>query len=313
MVGRMDNAVDHSNPARDTEPMTDTLGFIGLGKLGLPIAENLFASGFALRVYNRTAEKAAGLIAKGAIAAETPLDAATADGTVVSVLSNDAAVLEVTTDAFCASLGSGIHISMSTVSPVTSRILAERHAKFGGRFVAAPVFGRPEAAAARKLWICTSGQAAVKEAVKPVFDAIGQGVFDFGEDPGAANVVKLAGNFLLTAATEAMAEASAMAEKNGVPRADLLHMLTSTLFNCPIYVNYGKSIVTAQFEPAGFNIPLILKDMHLVQKTAADAHVPMPFLNLLIDRYLTMMAKGLERYDAAGIALGAAEDAGLKW
>jgi 3-hydroxyisobutyrate dehydrogenase-like beta-hydroxyacid dehydrogenase len=130
---------------------------------------------------------------------------------------------------------------------------------------------------------------------------------------GAANVVKLAGNFLLTAAIEAMAEASAMAERNGVPRADMLNMLTSTIFNCPIYVNYGKGIIHARFEPAGFAIPLILKDMHLVQKTASDAQVPMPILNLLIDRYLSMMAKGLERYDAVGLALGAAQDAGLKW
>jgi 3-hydroxyisobutyrate dehydrogenase-like beta-hydroxyacid dehydrogenase len=202
---------------------------------------------------------------------------------------------------------------MSTVSPVTSRTLAERHARFGGRFVSAPVFGRPEAAAAKRLWICTSGAAASKEAAKPVFDTIGQGVFDFGEEVGAANVVKLAGNFLLTAAIEAMAEASAMAEKNGVPRADLLNMLTATIFNCPIYVNYGKGIINAQFEPAGFSIPLILKDMHLVQKTASDARAPMPILNLLIDRYLTLLAKGLDRYDAAALALGAAEDAGLQW
>jgi 3-hydroxyisobutyrate dehydrogenase-like beta-hydroxyacid dehydrogenase len=293
--------------------MVETLGFIGLGKLGLPIAENLLAGGFSLRVYNRTAEKAAGLIAKGATVAKSPLEAAAGAAIVVSVVADDRAVFEVAGDDFCEALGTGIHISMSTVSPVTSRTLAERHARFGGRFVAAPVFGRPEAAAARKLWICTSGAAASKEAVKPVFDAISQGVFDFGEEVGAANVVKLAGNFLLTAAIEAMAEASAMAEKNGVPRADLLNMLSSTLFNCPIYVNYGKGIINAQFEPAGFSIPLILKDMHLVQKTASDARAPMPILNLLIDRYLTLLAKGLDRYDAVGLALGAAEDAGLQW
>jgi 3-hydroxyisobutyrate dehydrogenase-like beta-hydroxyacid dehydrogenase len=293
--------------------MVETLGLMGLGKLGLPIAENLMAGGFSLRVYNRTAEKASGLVAKGATATKSAVEVAAAAGVVVSIVADDRAVLEVANDDFCEALGTGIHISMSTVSPVTSRTLAERHARFGGRFVAAPVFGRPEAAAARKLRICTSGAAASKAEVKPVFDAIAQGVFDFGEEVGAANVVKLAGNFLLTAAIEAMAEASAMAEKNGVPRADLLNMLSSTIFNCPIYVNYGKGIINAQFEPAGFPIPLILKDMHLVQKTASDARAPMPILNLLIDRYLTMLAKGLERYDAAGLALGAAEDAGLKW
>ncbi len=271
------------------------------------------AGGFSLRVYNRTAEKAAGLVARGAKAVASPAETALAGGMVVSILADDRALLEVANDDFCTAMGTGVHISMSTVSPATSRTLAERHARFGGRFVAAPVFGRPEAAAAKKLWICTSGAAASKQAAKPVFDAIGQGVFDFGEEVGAANVVKLAGNFLLTAAIEAMAEASAMAEKNGVPRADLLNMLTSTIFNCPIYVNYGKGIMNAQFEPAGFPIPLILKDMHLVQKTASDARAPMPILNLLIDRYLTLLAKGLDRYDAVALALGAAEDAGLQW
>ena len=293
--------------------MPGTLGFIGVGKLGLPVAENLMAGGFSLRVYNRTAEKAAGLVARGAKAAASPAETALAGGMVVSILADDRALLEVANDDFCEALGTGVHISMSTVSPVTSRTLAERHARFGGRFVAAPVFGRPEAAAAKKLWICMSGAAASKEAAKPVFDAIGQGVFDFGEEVGAANVVKLAGNFLLTAAIEAMAEASAMAEKNGVPRADLLNMLTTTIFNCPIYVNYGTGIKNAQFEPAGFPIPLILKDMHLVQKTASDARAPMPMLNLLIDRYLTLLAKGLDRYDAVALALGAADDAGLQW
>jgi 3-hydroxyisobutyrate dehydrogenase-like beta-hydroxyacid dehydrogenase len=293
--------------------MSETLGFIGLGKLGLPVAENLMAGGYALRVYNRTAAKAAGLATKGAVAVGSPAEAAVAGGTSVTIVADDRALLEVAGEEFCEALGAGLHISMSTVSPVTSRTLAERHARFGGRFVAAPVFGRPEAAAAKKLWVCVSGAAEGKEAARPVLDAVGQGVFDFGEDPGSANVVKLAGNFLLTAAVEAMAEASAMAEKNGVARADLLNMLSSTIFNCPIYVNYGKAIVNAQFEPAGFAIPLILKDMHLVQKTAADGRAPMPILNLLIDRYLTMMAKGLERLDAAGLALGVAEDAGLRW
>jgi 3-hydroxyisobutyrate dehydrogenase-like beta-hydroxyacid dehydrogenase len=244
---------------------------------------------------------------------KSPVETAVEGGAVISVLADDRALLEVANEDFCKALGKGLHISMSTVSPATSRTLADRHAEFGGRFVAAPVFGRPEAAAAKKLWICASGAAASKAAAQPVFDAIGQGVFDFGEEVGAANVVKLAGNFLITAAVEAMAEASAMAEKNGVPRADLLNMFCSTIFNCPIYVNYARGIVGAKFEPAGFTIPLILKDMQLAQKTASDARTPMPFLNLLIDRYLSMLAKGLDRYDAVGLCLGAAEDAGLHW
>ncbi len=293
--------------------MSETIGFIGLGKLGLPMAENLVASGFAVRVYNRTAEKASGLVANGAVLAASALDAAVAGGVVLSVVSDDTALLAVASEEFCAALGAGVHVSMSTVSPETSRILAERHARFGGSLVAAPVFGRPAAAAARKLWICVSGDESAKARVKPVFDALGQGVFDFGGEVGAANVVKLAGNFMLTAAIEAMAEASALGEKNGVPREALLNMFMTTLFNCPIYVNYGKSVIAADWDTVGFSNLLILKDMHLVQRTAAESRAPMPMVNLLVDRYLRLIANGRAGSDAVSLALGAAGDAGLDW
>jgi len=293
--------------------MAEMIGFLGTGKLGLPIAQNLLSAGFGLKVYNRTREKAAGLIAAGAVPAETPLETLSTGGIIVSVLADDKALLALADEEFCRALGAGVHVSMSTVSPVTSRILAERHAAFGGELVVAPVFGRPAAAAAGKLWICASGPADAKARVKPLFDAVGQGVFDFGDDPGAANVVKLAGNFLLTAAIEAMAEASAMAEKNGVPRGEMLKMLVSTIFNCPIYVNYSKPIIEGDFGEGGFSNLLILKDMQLVQKTASDGRAPMPIVNLLCDRYLSAIAKGRADSDAVSLALGAAEDAGLEW
>ncbi|HET6250909.1 MAG TPA: NAD(P)-dependent oxidoreductase [Tepidisphaeraceae bacterium] len=294
--------------------MAESLGFIGLGQMGLPMAGNLLASGFSLVVHNRTPAKAAPLVEKGAKLADSPAGAAAAGGIVVSIVSDDRALEAIVTDEFLAAMKpGGLHISMSTVSPATNQRLAERHARAGSSLLGAPVFGRPEAAAARKLWICASGSAADKARAKGVFDAIGQRVFDFGEDVGAGNVVKLAGNFLLTAAIEAMAEASALAEKNGIPRAAMLNMFTTTLFNCPIYVNYSKRIIAADFEKAGFNIPLILKDMHLVQQTATAAQVPMPTLNLLCDRYLKMLANGEGKLDASAIALGAARDAGLQW
>jgi len=294
--------------------MPETLGFIGLGKLGSAIATNLLASKFPLRVYNRTQEKIKPLVGNGALIAPAPKDAAFPGGIVISVVSDDRALEEISSDQLLGALGpGGLHISMSTVSPETSRKLAERHGRARVSFLAAPVFGRPEAAAARKLWICNSGPADAKKRAKPIFEAVSQGVFDFGEDVGAANVVKLAGNFLLTAAIEAMAEASALAEKNGIPRADLLNMFTTTLFNCPIYVNYGKRLIDADFENAGFTIPLILKDMRLVQQTAFQSQAPMPLVNLFCDRYISLMAKGKAMLDASALALGAAEDAGLKW
>jgi 3-hydroxyisobutyrate dehydrogenase-like beta-hydroxyacid dehydrogenase len=294
--------------------MPEPIGFIGLGHMGLPIAHNLLAKGFPLRVYNRSPDKAKTLVAEGATLVKSPEEVATSGGIVITMLADDAAVESVATDQLARALGpGGVHISMSTVSPETNAKLDERFARHGVAVVAAPVFGRPEAAAAGKLWVCTSGPQAPKQRVKPVLDVVGQGVFDFGAKVGSANVVKLAGNFMLTAATEAMAEASALAEKNGIPRGSLLKMLTQTLFNCPVYTGYAARIIDADFENVGFALPLALKDMLLARQTATSTHAPMPYLDILCDRYISAIAKGRSGLDASALAQGAAEDAGLKW
>jgi 3-hydroxyisobutyrate dehydrogenase-like beta-hydroxyacid dehydrogenase len=202
---------------------------------------------------------------------------------------------------------------MSTILPETSTRVAEHHAAYGVDYLAAPVFGRPEAAAARKLWICVSGPGAAKDRVRPVFDAIGQGVFDFGEAAGAANVVKLMGNFMINAAVEAMAEASAVVERNGIGRSDFLAMMTQTLFNAPVYQNYARKLVAANYREVGFTLALGLKDVELMLKTAGAARSPLPLGGLMRDRFLSAMAKGRQALDAAAFALGAAEDAGLEW
>jgi len=282
--------------------------------MGLPMAQNLLSAGFALRVFNRSPQKTRALAEKGAMVARAPHEVASRGGIVVSIVSDDRALDEIATDDLAASLGhGGVHVSMSTVSPGTNEAIAKRHARQGASVVAAPVFGRPEAATARKLWICQSGPAAAKQRIKPVLDALGQGSFDFGETVGAANVVKLAGNFLLAAAIEGMAEVGALAEKNGIPRAAMLNMLTSTLFNCQIYNGYAKRVIDADFDKVGFPVLLALKDMKLVQDTAAAVRVPMPVLGLLCDRYISQIAKGRDKLDASALALGAADDAGLKW
>ena len=201
---------------------------------------------------------------------------------------------------------------MSTIAPATARRLSGHHKAFGASYVAAPVFGRPEAAAARKLWICISGPRAAKERAEPVLKALGQGVFDFGEDPGAANVVKLSGNFMIAAAMEAMAEAFALAQKNGVDRSAVADLFGQTLFACPVYQNYGKTIAQERYSPAGFRLPLGLKDVDLVLQTAAASRMPMPVASLLHDRFVTAMAKGRESMDWSALALGVSEDAGLK-
>ena len=295
--------------------MKQPLGFIGLGNMGFPIAENLLRAGYSLKVFNRTASKASGLVAAGAQSVSSAAEVATRGGIVVTMLSDDQALDEVCLGAnsFVERLGAGgVHISMSTIAPATARRLAERHAKYNVAYVAAPVFGRPEAAAARQLSICVSGPADAKERVAPVLAVVSRATFDFGEDPGAANVAKLCGNFLLAAAIEAMAEAFTLAEKNGIDRKLAAEMLTQTLFPCPVYQAYGKRIAENNYEPAGFRLALGLKDINLVLQAAGSSPMPMPLASLLRDRWLAGMAKHRENLDWAAAALGVSEDAGIE-
>jgi 3-hydroxyisobutyrate dehydrogenase-like beta-hydroxyacid dehydrogenase len=294
--------------------MGGTLGFIGLGNMGYPIASNLIRAGYKLRVYNRTASKAEPLLSQGAVLASHAAEVAERGGIVVTMLADDRAVEAVALRdrELDERLGpGGIHLSMSTISPKTARKLAEQHAQHGVAYVAAPVFGRPEAAAAGKLWVCLSGLREAKKRIQPIVDSFGHGSFDFGEDPGAANVVKLCGNFLIAAAIEAMAEAWTLAEKNGLDRVRVAEMLTKTLFACPIYQGYGERIAQQQYEPVGFRLGLGLKDVDLALQTATASQMPMPLGSLLHDRWLSAVAKGRSDLDWTAAALGVAEEAGL--
>jgi 3-hydroxyisobutyrate dehydrogenase-like beta-hydroxyacid dehydrogenase len=291
--------------------MSETLGFIGLGNMGTPIAANLLKAGFGLRVYNRTASRATPLTAKGATLVSSPADVAQPGGIVLTMLADDRAIEEVCFPAgsFVERLGpGGIHISLSTISPVTARHLAEHHARYKVDYLASPVFGRPEAAAAAKLWICNSGPAAAKKRAQTILAAIGQGVFDFEEDAGAANVVKLCGNFLFAASIETLAEMLTLAEKSGVSKKAVAEMIGKL---SPLHSGYANQIADQKFEPAGFRLALGLKDVNLIMQTAAASTTPMPVASLLHDRYVSAVAKGRADLDWSAIALGVAEDAGL--
>src|SRR6266699_3623341 len=282
--------------------MSERIDFIGLGNMGQPMALNLLKAGFELRVYNRNPARAEPLVAQGAQQVFKPDEVAEPGGIVVTMVANDSALESVVLgkEGFLERLGpNGIHLSMSTVSPATAHKLAELHAKHGSIYLAAPVFGRPEAAAAAKLWICLAGSQLAKERVQPVLKAMGQGIFDFGDDPGAANVVKLCGNFLIASAMEAMAEALTLAEKNGLDRSAVTGMLTQTLFSTPIYQNYGKMIAEKRHTPAGFQQKLGFKDVHLVIETAEQASMPMPLASLLHYRLLVGIAKGSGEMDGS--------------
>jgi 3-hydroxyisobutyrate dehydrogenase-like beta-hydroxyacid dehydrogenase len=290
------------------------IAFIGLGAMGSPMARNLLAAGYAVTVFNRTSGRAGELIAQGASLADSPAASVAPGGIAVSMLANDAALEAVTLGpaGLAGRLGpGGLHISMSTVSPETSRALAQAHAAQGSQLLVAPVFGRPEAAAAKKLWVCVSGADDAKARARPVLQALGQGIHDFGGEIGAANVVKLSGNFLILAAVEALAEALAFAEKNGVARDALAGFLGETILSCPIYQNYGRILAQRAYEPAGFKLELGMKDVRLVRGVAEDAQIPMPLADLLHARLLAALAKGRGQMDWTAIELSSAEDGGM--
>jgi 3-hydroxyisobutyrate dehydrogenase-like beta-hydroxyacid dehydrogenase len=294
--------------------MRPVIGFVGLGNMGHPMVANLLKAGYSVRVWDRTPARAAELAAQGATSVSRPEEVAEAGALVISSLANDRVLEEVVgaNDELLRRLGpGGIHISTSTVAPETSRRLTEGHRGYGVTYLATPVLGRPDAAAAR-LWIFVSGPAEARERAQPVLRALGQGVFDLGEDPGAANVVKLACNFLLLSGIEAMAEAFTLAEKNGIGCRDMADLLLQTLFDCPAYRNYARQIAEQRYQPTLFKLSLGLKDISLVLQTAASSLVPLPLAGLVQDHLLAAVAKGRGDLDWTGLAGEVSEAAGLR-
>jgi 3-hydroxyisobutyrate dehydrogenase-like beta-hydroxyacid dehydrogenase len=295
--------------------MNESIGFIGLGNMGRPMVSGLLKAGYAVKAYNRDPSKLQAVVEAGAESGSRPSDVTKSGGIVISMVANDAALEEITLgqDGLLAHLGpGGIHISMSTVSPEIARKMHALHEQQGCSYVAAPVFGRPEAAANKLLWVAVAGDAAAKERIHGVLDALGQGVFDFGEDPSNANIVKLSGNFLIVAAMEAMGEVALLAEKNGVDRSKMIDMFSHTIFASSIYQNYGKRIAEKNFSPVGFEMKLGLKDVNLVLDVAEQSHLPLPLVSLAHDRFVSGIAKGRGEHDWMEIVLGASDDAGMK-
>ncbi len=287
------------------------LAFIGAGNMGSPMARNLLRAGHQVTVYNRTRAHAEPLRQDGAALADSPSDAARGVDAIVTMLAEDQAV-EQAVEGFLGTLAPGaIHIGMSTIGVACSKRLAERHTGHGQVYLAAPVFGRPVAAAAAQLWIVAAGPPQAIERCQPVFDALGRGTSVVGADPWLANAVKLSGNFLIAAALESMGEAFALVRKSGVDAGQFLEIINTALFNSPLYAGYGGAVAKEQFEPAGFKLRLGFKDLRLVQEAAESAAVPMPLAGVLRDRFLAAMARGEGDLDWAAIARIAAVQAGL--
>jgi 3-hydroxyisobutyrate dehydrogenase-like beta-hydroxyacid dehydrogenase len=288
------------------------VGFIGLGQMGIGMVASLLRAGHEVTIYNRTPSKAQRLVEQGARAASQVADACRGDA-VVTMLADDGAVESIVfgEKGVIGSLGTGaIHVSMSTISVALSERLTVAHANAGQRFVAAPVFGRPEMAAAAKLFIVAAGAPDAVDACLPLFAAMGQKTFPIGDQPKAANLVKLSGNFLIASVIEGLGEAMALVGKAGVDRRRYLELLTSTLFTAPVYRTYGELIVEHKFEPPGFAAPLGHKDIRLTLAAAETLRVPMPFAAVLHDRFLTLLAHGGEALDWSAIGQLAAKDAG---
>jgi 3-hydroxyisobutyrate dehydrogenase-like beta-hydroxyacid dehydrogenase len=288
------------------------IGFIGLGNMGRGMAVNLIRAGHQVTVYNRSAEKLETVVQEGATPARSVAEACGGE-VVITMLADDRAVHEVTFGerGVLASLPAGAtHVSSSTISVDLSKHLTAAHADAGQRYVAAPVFGRPEAAAAAKLFVVAAGDPQAVEPLTPLFDAIGQKHFVVSERPEAANLVKLSGNFLIASVIESLGEAVALVGKGGVAPAQYIELLTSTLFSAPAYQTYGGLIARGDFEPAGFAAELGLKDIRLVLAAGENLQVPLPLASLLRDRFLALLANGGGHLDWSAIATLAARDAG---
>ncbi len=290
------------------------IAFLGLGNMGLPMAGHLVAAGQQVTVYNRTPERADALGAQ-VRRVSTPREAVAEAEVVITMLADDAAVEAVMFDEETGCLRAmprgATHVSMSTISVALAGRLADAHRTAGHHYLSAPVFGRPEAARARKLSIVAAGPSDVVARCRPLFDAMGQAVFVVGDDAPTANVVKLAGNFTIAAMLETLGEAFAVVTRAGVRPAQFLEVVNGALFKSPLYQNYGTLIAEQRFDPPGFRLKLGLKDVRLAMQAAEALTVPLPLASLVRDHFLAALAHGDGELDWAAVSQVSARSAGL--
>ncbi|MFE0465344.1 NAD(P)-dependent oxidoreductase [Kitasatospora sp. NPDC058965] len=287
------------------------VGFIGLGAMGRAMAAQLVAAGHRVQVWNRSPEPVAELVAQGAVAADS-LAEVFANEVVVSMLANDAAVAALLLDEeLLAGASAVVHVNMATISTALAVRAAELYERHGIGYVAAPVLGRPEVAAAGNLNILAAGPEALLDRVAPVFAAVGRHTYRLGAEPQQANLAKISVNFMIFSAVESFAEAAALGESGGLAPADLLEVVTGTVFPGPIYAGYGGSIAADRYEPAGFPVALALKDVNLALEAGAANAVPLPLAGLLRDAYLDNLAHGEGALDSAALGRTARRRANL--
>lgn len=300
------------SPRRD--PVAPQIGVVGLGRMGTAFAKNLLADGYSVTVFDLSEDKRQLLGAIGAHPVPT-LSGLASCAVVISSLPNDSALKAVALGdhGLVAILPqSAVHISMSTISPALSREVAEHHAHHGQGYVSAPVLGNPDLAQARKLFIIAAGDGPSVVRVHPLLDRLGQHVFLMGDDPGAANLMKLGGNVLTGLTIQGMGEVLALMRKGGIDGRKAFDVLTNSLFDAKVHKTYGGKIVDRRYSPAGMRAPLAVKDLRLALGEAEHRSVPMPATSLVHDRLVAMMARGWSDLDWSALGLLAAVDSGLE-
>ena len=284
---------------------------IGLGRMGAGMARSLMRAGHSVRVWNRSPEPVEALVRDGARRAESPVEAFQAEA-VVSMLANDQAVREIILEQALPTARAGlVHVMCATITVKLCQELEAAHAAAGVQLVAAPVLGRPEVAAAGELNILAAGEDEAIAAAQPVLEAIGKTIWRIGAEPHKASVAKLAANFTLAAAIEAMAEAFTLVERHGLEPRVLHEVLSGTLFAAPAYKTYGEAITGRKFEPAGFKLPLGLKDVRSAMEAGEGVGAPMPFASVMRDNFLDAIAHGDAEKDWAAVSQVARRRAGL--
>jgi len=287
------------------------IGFLGLGAMGSGMALRLVRAGHRVLVWNRSAEPAEALARQGASRASDPAEAFGAE-VAITMLANDEAMRDVVLrQGLPAARPGGLHLMMSTITVKLCRELEDAHAEAGVDLVAAPVLGRPDVAAAGELNIMAAGEEAAIQRAQPLLEALGRKTWRVGGRPHQASLVKLAVNFSLAAAIEAMSEAFALAEAHGLDPHLLHELMSSTLFAPPVYKGYGQAIADRTFEPAGFKLPLGLKDVRSAMEAGEAVGAPMPFASVMRDNFLDAIAHGDSEKDWSAISQVARRRAGL--
>jgi len=305
--------------AAGRQPVRERIGFVGLGRMGSVMAANLAAGGCSVTAYIRHPDRAEKLAALGLKPSLDIEDLFECD-IVISMLPDDAAVHNIVfggndqlgLNGLAAGLMNGaVHLSMSTISTAAAARCAHEHKRCNQHYVAAPVFGNPDAARARELFIIAAGEPDQVDRLRPIFDLLGQRVFDAGADPASANLVKLAGNVMTATALEMLGEVLSLIRKRGLDAQMFLDILTSTMFGGRVHKICGAKIAAQRYAASGFIFPLALKDVRLALAEAEAASVPMPSVSVVRDRLIAGMARGYADLDWSALGLVAEQEAGL--